>query len=107
MYFPTGGPILRHPSQLYEAFGEGIVLFMLLWLLRNKVRIPGTMLPFYLIGYGAVRFIIEYFRQPDEHLGFVLLSLSMGQLLCLAMAATGIFLFAYYAKTDAPQSRAK
>lgn len=92
MYFPTGGPILRHPSQLYEAFGEGILLFSILWLLRNKVRTPGAMLPIYLIGYGSIRFIIEYFRQPDEHLGFVLLSFSMGQLLCAAMILAGILL---------------
>jgi phosphatidylglycerol:prolipoprotein diacylglycerol transferase len=90
MYFPTGGPVLRHPSQLYEAFGEGIVLFAVLWTLRNRINIPGAMLPIYLMGYGIVRFLIEYLRQPDEHLGFVLFSLSMGQLLCAAMILAGI-----------------
>jgi phosphatidylglycerol---prolipoprotein diacylglyceryl transferase len=95
MYFPTGGPTLRHPSQLYEAVGEGIILFAAIWSLRNKVRTPGAMLPIYLFGYGMIRFIIEYFRQPDEHIGFVLLSFSMGQLLCAAMMLTGIGLFIY------------
>lgn len=106
MYFPTGGPTLRHPSQLYEAFGEGIILFAVIWPLRNKVRTPGGLLPIYLFGYGMIRFIIEYFRQPDEHLGFVLLSLSMGQLLCAAMMLTGLGLFGFYAisnnSTDTP-----
>lgn len=90
MYFPTGGPVLRHPSQLYEAFGEGIVLFAVLWILRSRISFPGAMLPIYLMGYGIIRFLIEYLRQPDEHLGFVLLSFSMGQLLCAAMILTGI-----------------
>lgn len=96
MYFPTGGPMLRHPSQLYEAFGEGIVLFIVLWFLRNKVRTSGAMLPLYLMGYGCVRFIIEYVRQPDDHLGFVLLRFSMGQILCGAMVLTGGLLFYLY-----------
>lgn len=96
MYFPSGGPVLRHPSQLYEAFGEGILLFLVLWPLRNKVKISGAMLPIYLIGYGAIRFIIEYFRQPDDHIGFVLLRFSMGQMLCAAMvAAGGLILYLY------------
>lgn len=93
MYFPSGGPILRHPSQLYEAFGEGLLLFTLLWPLRNRVRTPGAMLAFYLIGYGTVRFIIEYFRQPDAQLGFVFMRFSMGQLLCSVMIAGGLLLY--------------
>lgn len=101
MYFPTGGPLLRHPSQLYEAFGEGIVLFLVLWPLRNKVKISGAMLPIYLMGYGAIRFVIEYFRQPDDHLGFVLLNLSMGQMLCAAMIASGGLLLYLYGRHQA------
>lgn len=96
MYFKTGGPVLRHPSQLYEAFGEGMLLFVLLWPVRNKMGTQGAMLPLYLIGYGVIRFIIEYFRQPDGHLGFVLMRFSMGQLLCSAMILTGSLLFYYY-----------
>lgn len=95
MVFPGGGPMLRHPSQLYEAFGEGIVLFTILWTLRNRVRITGAMLPIYLMGYGLIRFLIEYLRQPDEHLGFVLLSFSMGQILCSAMILTGALLLVW------------
>lgn len=91
MHFPEAPDptALRHPSQLYEAFGEGIVLFAILWLIRHKVRTQGVMLAFYLIGYGATRFIIEFFREPDAHLGFVWFSFSMGQLLCSLMVIGG------------------
>ena len=104
MYFPTGGPVMRHPSQLYEAVGEGILLFLILWPLRNKVRTPGAMLPLYLIGYGTVRFIIEFFREPDEHLGFIFLKFSMGQLLCMGMMTAGIILWRYFAKRPDSQN---
>lgn len=90
MVFPAApDPRLRHPSQLYEAFFEGIVLFCLLWPLRRRPLPRGAMLGLYLMGYGAVRFGIEFFRQPDAHIGFVLFRLSMGQLLCAAMIAAG------------------
>ncbi|TCD47398.1 prolipoprotein diacylglyceryl transferase [Chlorobium sp. N1] len=86
MYFPLApGWQLRHPSQLYEAFFEGIVLFLILWTLRKHSPFQGYLSAVYLFGYGFFRFFIEYFREPDEQLGFVLLNLSMGQLLCLAM----------------------
>lgn len=99
MYFPDApGDFLRHPSQLYEAFGEGILLFILLWSVRNRIRTPGAMLALYLIGYGLIRFIIEFFRQPDAHIGFVLFRFSMGQLLCLAMIAAGVLLLKLYSK---------
>lgn len=99
MYFGNAkGDELRHPSQLYEAFGEGIVLFILLWLLRKRFRTDGSLLALYLIGYGSIRFIIEYFREPDEQLGFVFLSFSMGQLLCSAMIATGVLLWILYSR---------
>jgi len=96
MYFPLAPTKeLRHPSQLYEAFFEGIFLFAILWSIR-KIKIPsGAMLAFYLIGYGLIRFCIEYFRQPDAHLGFVFLSFSMGQILCALMIAAGIGLYVY------------
>ena len=91
MYFPLApGSALRHPSQLYEAFFEGIFLFVILWALRKKAPYPGFLSGLYLIGYGVVRFFIEFYREPDEHLGFIFMQLSMGQLLCLAMIAGGI-----------------
>ena len=96
------GPGRRHPSQLYEAFFEGIVLFIVLWAIKSRVTTRGAMLALYLMGYGLVRFFIEYARQPDAHLGFVLFSLSMGQLLCLAMMLAGALLLLYLKKLQAP-----
>jgi phosphatidylglycerol:prolipoprotein diacylglycerol transferase len=86
MHFPSApGTALRHPSQLYEAFFEGIVLFLILWPLRKLKIFTGFITGLYIFGYGFFRFFIEFFREPDEHLGFVLFNLSMGQLLCIAM----------------------
>ena len=95
MYFPLAPEkALRHPSQLYEAFFEGVFLFAVLWSVR-KARAPrGAMLAFYLAGYGVVRFFIEFFREPDAHLGFVFGPFSMGQVLCAAMIAAGAALLA-------------
>lgn len=101
MYFPLDPQkALRHPSQLYEAFLEGIVLFSVLWPLRKRQGPRGRMLGFYLLGYGLVRFFIEYYREPDAHLGFVFLSLSMGQLLCAAMILTGISIYLYLRRKE-------
>ncbi len=81
---------LRHASQLYEGFFEGIVLFAILWPLRNKFDdLAGSLIGIYLIGYGVFRFFIEFAREPDDHLGFVFLSFSMGQLLCFSMIVIG------------------
>jgi phosphatidylglycerol---prolipoprotein diacylglyceryl transferase len=101
MYFPLAPEkALRHPSQLYEAFFEGIFLFAVLWSFR-KVRAPrGAMLAFYLIGYGTVRFFIEFYREPDAHLGFVVGFFTIGQVLCAAMIAAGGCLF-YYLRRNA------
>jgi phosphatidylglycerol:prolipoprotein diacylglycerol transferase len=94
MFFPLAPEkALRHPSQLYEALFEGLVLFAVMWRLRRVKAPAGAMLAFYLIGYGTVRFFIEFFREPDAHLGFVFFSFSMGQLLCLAMIAGGLLLY--------------
>lgn len=86
MYFShSKDGLLRHPSQLYEAFFEGIVLFVLLWFLRKRSPFYGFLSGLFIFGYGFVRFFIEYFRQPDAHLGFVFMNFSMGQVLCVAM----------------------
>lgn len=91
MYFPLD-PYheLRHPSQLYEAFFEGILLFAVLWIIRKKKYFEGFLFSLYLIGYGLVRFFIEFSREPDPQLGFVLGSFSMGQVLCVIMMLGGI-----------------
>lgn len=101
MYFPGApGQALRHPSQLYEAVFEGIFLFIVLWSLRKRKLPQGSMLGLYLIGYGTVRFVIEFFRQPDAHLGFVAFSFSMGQILCFLMIAAGLILLSLFKKMD-------
>ncbi|HKJ66496.1 MAG TPA: prolipoprotein diacylglyceryl transferase [bacterium] len=102
MYFPadpTGQ--LRHPSQLYEAFFEGIFLFIILWSIRNRSPYPGFLAGLYLIGYGVVRFFIEFYRQPDPHLGKVLWFFTTGQILCAAMIAGGLVLW-YLAQRYGP-----
>lgn len=106
MYFPKAPTkALRHPSQLYEAAFEGLFCFVLLWFLR-KLKLPrGSMVGLYLISYGTVRFIIEYFREPDTHLGFIFLKFSMGQLLCIAMIlAGGVTLIYRWRVAKAPPS---
>ncbi len=86
MYFPGAGSYeLRHPSQLYEALLEGIVLFTVLWSLRHRELFDGWLFWVYVMGYGVVRFLIEYVREPDRHLGLIAFNLSMGQILCLVM----------------------
>ena len=94
MYFPLD-PYrqLHHPSQLYEAFFEGIVLFALLWSIRKKKCFDGFLFSLYLIGYGTVRFFIEFYREPDPQLGFIAGTLTMGQLLCLGMIVTAVIIF--------------
>lgn len=84
---------LRHPSQLYEAFFEGVFLFFILWPLRKRNMFNGFLLSLYLIGYGLVRFFIEFVRQPDPQLGFILGPFTMGQLLCLLMILGGVIVF--------------
>jgi phosphatidylglycerol---prolipoprotein diacylglyceryl transferase len=95
MVFPTGGELARHPSQLYEAGLEGIVLFALLvWLLKytNARSKPGLLSGVFLCGYALARFFVEFFREPDDFLGFFFGSVTMGQLLCLPMFAYGLYL---------------
>jgi phosphatidylglycerol---prolipoprotein diacylglyceryl transferase len=91
MYFPLDPTnSLRHPSQLYEAFFEGIVLFLILWLMRKKKFFDGYLVGLYICGYGLVRFFIEFYREPDYQLGLFLGFISMGQILCLLMMLGGI-----------------
>jgi phosphatidylglycerol:prolipoprotein diacylglycerol transferase len=96
MFFPLAQEEgRRHPSQLYEAFFEGVFLFIVLWSLRRRFKTSGVTLPLYLGGYGFVRFFIEYFREPDAHIGFVWMSLSMGQILCSIMVLFAMMLYLF------------
>ena len=92
--------LYRHPSQLYEAIFEGLFLFIILIYLRNKIsrRIPGLISAMFLIIYSTFRFVIEFFRIPDEQLGYILFNLSMGQILSLIFLVIGCCLS--YTKYD-------
>jgi phosphatidylglycerol---prolipoprotein diacylglyceryl transferase len=94
MVFPNGGPACRHPSQLYEAGLEGVLLLIVLWVLGKKPTPPGTIFWSFIAGYGLCRFVVEFFREPDAHLGFIIGSFSMGQLLSLPMMVLGAFMLA-------------
>jgi phosphatidylglycerol---prolipoprotein diacylglyceryl transferase len=94
MVFPQSGTdFARHPSQLYQVALEGLLLFVLLWLYAKKPRGLGQVSGAFLIGYGAFRFIAEFFREPDRFLGILALGMSMGQWLCLPMIALGAWLW--------------
>ena len=95
MVFPRGGPLPRHPSQLYEAGLEGFVLFLVLWLMIRQPQIrakPGMISGTFLIGYALCRIIIEQFREPDAQLGFIFGTLTMGQILSIPMILGGLWL---------------
>ncbi|MBR0519890.1 MAG: prolipoprotein diacylglyceryl transferase, partial [Spirochaetales bacterium] len=111
----------RHPSQLYEALFEGVLLWLVLWFVirplavrRSSKNGPGIVSGAYFIGYGLARFVIEYFREPDSQLGFIIalgketeptalfksvLNISMGQIFCLLMILAGIAMIIYALKT--------
>lgn len=89
MVFRGAGEAPRHPSQLYQFLLEGLLLFVLLWLYARKPRRSGQVAAAFLFGYGLLRFIAEYFREPDDYLGLLALNLSMGQWLCLPMIVLG------------------
>ncbi len=97
--FRTGGPLPRHPSQLYEALLEGIVLFVALWLFSARPRPVGAVSGLFLLLYGVFRFAVEFVREPDAHIGYLALGwFTMGQLLSLPMIIGGLALigWSYY-----------
>jgi len=100
MVFPGGGPLARHPSQLYQAALEGFCLFIVLYVVSRKPRPLGLLSGIFLFGYGVSRFIMEFFRAPDQHLESLVTnySLSMGQILTVPMLAFGAW-FIYKALT--------
>lgn len=94
MIFPGGGPYPRHPSQLYEAFFEGLILFCVLWAVKQKVNRYGIISTLFLVGYGVARYFIEFFREADSQLGYYFGgTTTMGQILCLLMIGAGLFVF--------------
>ena len=102
MVFPqSGSPLPRHPSQVYQFLGEGLLLFVLLWFYARQPRKTGQVSGMFLIGYGIFRFIAEYFREPDDFLGLRALSLSQGQWLCVPMVAAGVAIWAWASRKKA------
>jgi phosphatidylglycerol---prolipoprotein diacylglyceryl transferase len=97
MIYPQAndGGIPRHPSPLYQFMAEGVLLFLLLWFYARRPRQTGQVSGMFLIGYGGLRFITEYFREPDDFLGLRALSLSQGQWLSLPMIAAGIAIWVW------------
>lgn len=102
MIFPDGGPLPRHPSQLYEAALEGVVLFLILWSLKAKPWQPqakgwphGSILALFLGLYGLFRFVVEGVREPDPQIGLIGSLFTLGQMLCLVMIGAGVFLWRY------------
>jgi phosphatidylglycerol:prolipoprotein diacylglycerol transferase len=93
MVFRGGGDFPRHPSQIYQFLLEGLLLFVLLWWFARKNRPMGQVSAVFLIGYGSLRFVAEFFREPDAHLGLLSMGLSMGQWLCVPMVLIGVFLY--------------
>ena len=89
MVFRGAGDLPRHPSQVYQFLLEGLLLFVLLWLYARKPRRTGQVAAAFLFGYGVFRFIAEFFREPDAHLGLLALGMSMGQWLCVPMIVAG------------------
>ena len=95
MVFRHAGAAPRHPSQLYEFALEGLALLAILWWFSSRPRARGQVSALFLMAYGSLRFIVEYFREPDAFLGFLAAGFTMGQWLCLPMIAAGIGLYAW------------
>lgn len=95
VYPQSGTEIPRHPSPLYQFALEGLLLFVLLWLYARKPRATGQVSGAFLVGYGVLRFVAEYFREPDGFLGLLALGMSMGQWLCVPMVAAGVALWVW------------
>jgi len=99
MVFPQSGTTVpRHPSQLYQFALEGLLLFALLWIYARRPRATGQVSGAFLVGYGALRFVAEYFREPDAFLGLQALGLSRGQWLCVPMVLAGFAIWAWATK---------
>jgi phosphatidylglycerol---prolipoprotein diacylglyceryl transferase len=104
--FPNGGPMARHPSQLYEAALEGLVLFLVLRLLTHslfRLKSPGFVAGAFVAGYGASRIVVEFFREPDQHIGYLFGGwLTMGMVLSLPMVLAGAWAMATAKPPKAP-----
>jgi len=108
MVFPQSGSMVpRHPSQVYQFLLEGVLLFVLLWFYARRRRAEGQVAAVFLGGYGLMRFVAEYFREPDAYLGLLALGLSMGQWLCVPMMVGGVMLWVWAGRRADPLPRGK
>jgi phosphatidylglycerol:prolipoprotein diacylglycerol transferase len=96
---------MRHPSQLYEAFAEGLVIAIILYIFRAKKPFDGALIAWYGMLYGIMRFIVEFYRMPDSQLGYVCCGMSMGQLMSLGMIIFFVAIF-YIIKMNSKTLRA-
>ena len=102
--FPGAGPLPRHPSQLYEAALEGLLLFIMVWVFSRKPRKVGAVSGLFAFGYGVFRFAVEFVRMPDVQLGYLAFGwLTMGQLLCVPLILAGAWLLCRKAPVLAPR----
>ncbi len=99
MVFPYADALPRHPSQLYQLAGEGLMLFVILWIFAKKPRPVGAISAVFLMGYGTLRFLVEFTREPDSFLGLLDLGLSMGQWLSLPMVVAGFIMYRWAQRT--------
>ena len=95
MVFRGAGDLPRHPSQVYQFLMEGLLLFVLLWLYARKEHKQGQVASAFVFGYGVFRYVAEFFREPDAHLGLLALGMSMGQWLCVPMIVGGAALWVW------------
>ncbi len=101
MVFPYADALPRHPSQLYQLAGEGLTLFVILWIFAKKPRPVGAISAVFLMGYGTLRFLAEFTREPDSFLGLLDLGLSMGQWLSLPMVVAGFIMYRWSQRVKA------
>ena len=99
-----GGPMCRHPSQLYEALLEGVLLFAVVMLVDRRLYPPGVLFWTFITGYAACRIFVEFFREPDAHLGLFGGVISMGQILSLPMLLLGLFMLWYVQRPHSKSS---
>ncbi len=100
LYFPADPTNCRYPSQLFEAVFEGLVLFVVLWLVRKKFPKPGYVSAAFLFFYGVFRFVIEFYREPDPQIGFLPGGITEGQLLCFGMIISSFIVLYFLRKQD-------
>ena len=93
MIFPQGGPVPRHPTQLYECLFTGLFLFLFMWHIRKKNLFPGQKFALFLILYGILRFLFEFLREPAQSVSLIFGWMTMGQLLCIFMVLAGLVLW--------------